>query len=651
MNDDMKLKMIENQKEIERRRKELKKIIYDDNNKKPKKVKKPIFTIFLLSLMFSLGVFFSVFLIIDSTNRVNQLYEIINAILVLFITLSIVISFSKALFKNKSGMTAFTSFLIIITMAFNGLYLFGIIKLPTQSHIIDYTGKSLSSFIYWADHNKVDYEESFEFSDKIKKYDIISQNVKANTLTKNIENIDLTVSNGPDYNKIVMLPDMTGLTSDDVIKFADENYLKNVQIVFEEDKDIKNNEIIKQSSTGKVKRNDALLFTASLGDLEKLSSIKLKNLKGKKLLDAEVYLGKNGIIYELKFEFDDKVKRGCVISSDIKPGKTLNPSDKIVLTISKGKKVKIPEFKNMSLKEVMNFIIKNNLDIEYSDKYDNSVKKGKVISSNYKKGDVTEEETVLNIVFSKGKLVMKSFKDLASFKVWAEKYGIKYEIKEEFNKDVPKDSIIKFSVKKGDQINTEEGVTVYVSKGEAIKVPDFIGKNKNDIQSECDSLGIICNFYNTLSDKPEGTAISQSIIKDTEISKGDSIDFEISTKKQEEVTVKKNKTNNTSNKVNNNISNSNSGNNNPTQNNQPSNNCNGQTYVVKGLNNVINNCNSFSSCKSDIEGYFSSNYPGVIISVSSDDGSSGSSSGSYVSGIGNGSTVECGKSYSIVLAK
>ena len=72
---------------------------------------------------------------------------------------------------------------------------------------------------------------------------------------------------------------MSGMKTDDVIKFVDENYLKNVQIIFEENSDIKNDTIIKQSHTGKTKRAENIIFTASLGDASKISSIKIKDLK------------------------------------------------------------------------------------------------------------------------------------------------------------------------------------------------------------------------------------------------------------------------------------------------------------------------------------------------------------------------------------
>ncbi len=520
--------------------------LYEEKEKYIRK-RKPIITNIMLSIMLVASIIFSIFLIIDASDKINETYQIINAILILLIVINIVISFPKAFFKNKSTITAFTSLLIIITILFNGLCLLNIIKLPMQEYLPDFYNKSLASVIKWTDKNGIQHEETFEYSDNIKKYNIISQNKKAKTLVKRLKNVNFIVSNGPDYNKEIILPDMSGWTTDEVIKFVDKNKLKNVEIFFEENKEIKNDTIIKQSTTGKIKRNDNIIFTASLGDKASLSPIKLKDLKNEKLLNAKTYLGKHGIIYELKYEFSNKIERGKIIKIDKENQTTINPNDKIILTVSKGKEIKIPELKNMTLSEVTKWIIENNLEIEYSDKYDNDIKKGLVINSNYKTGDIIQEETKINIIFSKGKLIMPKFENLELFKAWAATYNIKYEIKEEFNKDIAQNNIIKFSVNENEKINIDEPIIVYISKGQAVIMPNFIGKTKNEIQKECNNLGIICSFTNTKSNKTEGTAITQSIAKGNEISKGQTINIEIAVKKQTEATTTSSSKNNSSN--------------------------------------------------------------------------------------------------------
>ncbi len=538
---ELKEKQIEKERELEQRRKELQKVLFD----KKEKTKKPIITNIFLSLVFVITFALFIFLILDSSNHIDQIYRIINSLLLLFIIIGLLLSFKNLLYKNKTIQMNITAFLILITLMFNGLYITNIIKLPQQSHIINFENTSLTQAIEWTDKNNIKNNETFEYSDNIKKYNIINQSEKEGTLTKNIKSVDFIVSNGPDYNKEVILSDMTGQNVNDVLKFINNNHLKNVQINFEENVETDKNYVIKQSSTGKIKRSDAIIFTVSLGEKSKLNAIKLKKLTNESLLNASVYLGQNGIIYELKYEFSNKIEKGNVISTNIKKGTSLKADDKIVLTISKGKQIKVPDFKNKSLSYITKWMIYNNVQINYLEEY-SDIKQGYAIKSNYNKGDIIEEETTIDITFSKGILKMKSFKNISEFKSWADSNNIKYEIKEEFN-DLDKDTIIKTSIKDGEKIKQDDTIIVYVSKGQAVTVPDFNGKTKANIQKECNSLGITCSFTSQYSSKvTNDTMISQSIKAGEKISKNDTLSIVIATNKKENTTNKSTSSNSSS---------------------------------------------------------------------------------------------------------
>ena len=529
---------IKREKELEERRKEIKNILFDDDIKKVKKenntneIKKPKAANIFLSITYVAAIFLFIFLILDSSNQINQIYQIINAFLILFIITSFLIIFKKSFFKNKSFATVTTSLLVLITITFNGLYMTKIIKLPTQSFLPDFESKNLTKAINWTEENKIKTEQNFEYSDTKEKYSIISQSKKPETLTKDIEKIDFTVSNGPDYNKDVILTDMTNWNVDDVLKLVDNNFLNNVAINFEENLNTEKDTVISQSNTGNIKRSTALIFNVSLGDKNSLKPIKLKDLKNESLLHAEVYLGRNGILYELKYDFSNTIKKGNVITSSVKEGTTVKPDEKITLTISKGKEIKVPNLKNKTMSYITKWMVENNIQINYKDRYDNNIKSGRVIESNYKEGDIIEEGTTVDIIFSKGPLVMKKFDNINDFKSWADTNGIKYEIKEEFNEEIEKDKIIKTSIEEGKNINLEETITVYVSKGIAVKIPNFIGKSKSEVQKECDNLGINCSFTESYSTKTKGTVIAQNINAGTEISKGDTIVITLATNKK-----------------------------------------------------------------------------------------------------------------------
>ncbi len=657
------------EKELEAKRQELKSIIFDDSpSKKQKKEnvykrelpknnqtnfdeetpkKKPTIVNIILSLTMVITLAFSSYLIYDSFNQVDQVYQIINAIFIFITILVFLIAFKRTYHYKKTKAIILTAICLIALMGLNGLVLANIISLPKQSSIPDFSNKTLTEAIEWAETNNIKYEQNFEYSDNISKYNIINQDVKPKTLTKNIDKINFEVSNGPDYNKEVLISNMEGWNIDEAVKVIDENFLNNVTVNFEENKEIARDTIMEQSKSGNMKRNDAITFKVSLGDKEALKPITLKELKNMTLFKATLYLNRNAIDYELKYEFSDKIAKGKVISSSIKKGTKVSPGDKITLTISKGKKIIVPELKNMKMSKVTKWMIENNLKINYSDKYDNEIKSGHVIEATYKKGDIIEEETTVGIVVSKGKLKMPKFNNITDFKAWADKYKIKYEIKEEFNNDIKKGDIIKFSVETNKTINPDEGVIVYVSKGKAIEVPNFIGKTKSEIQKTCNQLGINCTFVNEYSNTvKEGNAISQSIKSGEKISKGDSIQISIATKNKNNVS--KPSTNNSNNKPSGGSSNG-SSNNSSGNNSTPK--CKQSSYTIgRDLNNIFNAGGNFSSTKSALESYFANKLPGVTLIVK-EDSSSNASSGSYISGVRPGSTISCPSTVTIVLAK
>jgi beta-lactam-binding protein with PASTA domain len=484
----------------------------------------------------------------------------------------------------------------------------------------------------------------------IPEYNIIFQNKKAGTSIKKIKELTVSVSEGPSPYKEVIVPDMTTWDSDRVLSFINKNYLSNISLEFV-NSDKEKNTVIEQDKKGNLKRNDEIKLTFSYGE-EEINEVNLSNLCGKSKFEALFYLKQNKINYEIKEDFSNSVKRGYVMSQDIKPGKLIKVSDdKVVLTISKGKKIKVPNLVNMSVTEITNWIIKNRLKLEFTDKYDDKIKDNKVISANYKKGDIIEQGSTINIVISKGKLVMPKFSSIVDFYEWADKYSIKYEEKHEYSDTVAIGEVIKYSVSTGKTIKNDEVITVVISDGKECSVPNIIGLSKSDAISKLKRANLGYNFVYQNSNKVlKDKVISQSISAGSKVSSGTTITVIISNGKKEVTSNNSSSKNNNSSSNGNNSSNNNSNNNNSGGSN---NTCVSKTYTVSGsIRNIFNNSSGYSDTSSSLYSFFGSNYPGVKIYVEgvSD---TGMSPGSYVGGIGPGSTItSCnGATYTIRIAK
>ena len=600
---------------------------------------------FMLFLTLISSILYFLSIIIYKENDLNIINLLISVLLLFIFTIFFILMAIKSNNKKKN-VIFISSFFLTLYNVFGILTTTNILVIPNNNKVVDFSNKSLSEVVLWASKNNITLNQEYEYNDMIPEYNIIFQNKKAGTSIKKIKELTVSVSEGPSPYKEVIVPDMTTWDSDRVLSFINKNYLSNISLEFV-NSDKEKNTVIEQDKKGNLKRNDEIKLTFSYGE-EEINEVNLSNLCGKSKFEALFYLKQNKINYEIKEDFSNSVKRGYVMSQDIKPGKLIKVSDdKVVLTISKGKKIKVPNLVNMSVTEITNWIIKNRLKLEFTDKYDDKIKDNKVISANYKKGDIIEQGSTVNIVISKGKLVMPKFSSIVDFYEWADKYSIKYEEKHEYSDTVAIGKVIKYSVSTGKTIKNDEVITVVISDGKECSVPNIIGLSKSDAISKLKSANLGYNFVYQNSNKVlKDKVISQSISAGSKVSSGTTITVIISNGKREVTTNNSSsKNNNSSSNGNNNSNNNNSGGSNNT--------CVSKTYTVSGsIRNIFNNSSGYNDTSSSLYSFFGSNYPGVKIYVEgvSD---TGMSPGSYVGGIGPGSTItSCnGATYTIRIAK
>lgn len=616
----------------------------DDKEKQKNKTHHPFINIMLfLTLISSILYFISI--LIYKENDLNIINLLISVLLLFMFTIFFILSAIKntsrkkaTLFISSLFLTLYNSFGIVTNM--------NLISIPINNKVIDFSNKSLTEVVEWASKNNITLNQEYEYNDMIAEYNVIAQNKTPGTNIKNIKELTVSISEGPNPLKEVVVPDMTTWDSKRVLSFISQNYLSNVEVKFIES-DKEKDTVIEQSKKGNLKRNEKIELTFSYGE-EIIHEVNLMDLTNKSKFEAEFYLKQNKINYEIKDDFSSKIKRGNVLKQSINPGKIVKiDDDKLVLTVSKGKKIKVPDLTNMSITKITKWIIENRLKLEFTDQYDEKIKDNKVIRANYQKGDIIEQGSVVTIVISKGKLIMPEFKSIIDFYDWADKYSIRYEEKHEFSDTVKAGEVISYSVKSGKTIKNDEVIIVTISDGKESIVPDIVGDTKANAISKLKEEGLGYNFiYQNSTKFSKDKVISQSISAGSKVSNGTTITVVLSNGKKETSNNNNSTGSNTGTGGSNSNSSGNSGG-------GSTNTCISKTYTVSGsIRNIFNNYSGFSEVSNALYSFFNSNYPNVKISVVgvSD---TGMSSGSYVGGIGPGSSVtSCnGATYTIQIAK
>ena len=490
-------------------------------------MKKKIAYIFMVLIVAVIAAYtyFGVQYSLTLDEEIPSLFQVIG---ISVISLSVV--FAIFGYNRKSSVSAlhfFSTVLLCSFLAFNAVVYAGYYSFPEKDKVIDMSGMSIVEVTEWAEEKNVVINEIRENSDNVKKYNVIAQDIPAGRLIENVEVINVMVSDGPNYDKGVIVPQMLGWSVDEASNFIKENHLSNVKVKFVDSEEA-SHIVIEQDRYGQMFRRDALSLSFSI-NRALLQDIKMIDLTDYSQFDAEFWLMKNGINYTLKYEFTTEIERGHVMAQSVEVDSIVNTETQVEVTISKGKQIEVVDFNSMTVEEITKWVAENKLNISFSDNYDDTIPLGGIISSNYKKGDIIEENTTINIVVSKGPLKMESFSSLGQFKTWAQTYGIKYTTVNEFNDSVARGGIIKFSHQVGVIIKNDETITVTISKGAAVTIPSFVGSARSSIQSRCNSLGIGCNFtYGSYSSTAKDVATSQSISSGTKVERGTNITITLS---------------------------------------------------------------------------------------------------------------------------
>ncbi len=439
--------------------------------------------------------------------------------------------------RNNKSTVVIASLLIIGYSLFQMATKLELVNILKLNQVKDFRDKSLVEVIEWSQKNKIKINQIYEYSDLVDEYHVIHQSKKEGTLVKNLKELDIVISEGPNPDKEIIIPDMTTWHSKRVLKYIKENKLNHVEVEFQIS-DKNKDTVIEQSKSGNIKRSDELKLIFSLGEEEQLEDTKLIDFTNMEAFEAIFFLKQHSIKYEIKKEFSNHIKRDAVMKQNKKMGTMVKPNDeenKVILTISKGKKIKIPDLSKYNIVEITNWAIKNKLKLEFRNQYDDSIALNQVISTNHAKGDIVEQRTLITVTISKGKLVMQSFKNIDDFRIWASKNKVNYEEKYEFNTEVKEGEIISYSHKKGDTIKNSDTIIITISQGKKVTVPNLVGKTKDAAMKELKSLNLKYNFVYENSTKSKNAVIGQSLKAGSEVSQNTTLTLTISNGKKPSV--------------------------------------------------------------------------------------------------------------------
>ena len=223
--------------------------------------------------------------------------------------------------------------------------------------------------------------------------------------------------------------------------------------------------------------------------------IKVESFVGKSQNDAAAWIKQNeiesaGIVFKEEYSFD--VAKGNVVSQTPESGKVKKDA-KMTFVISKGadpdELVSLPDIKNMTKSEIESWISENKLSAtKINTTYSDTVAKDEVISVDLSVDtDKFTRGTSLKINISKGPapagtVKVENFKGQAYSIVenWAKTKKITLKKVEAYDDDMASGLIISQSIAADKEMKEGETLTVTVSKGKGVTVPNFLKMSETE---------------------------------------------------------------------------------------------------------------------------------------------------------------------------
>ncbi|OJG26858.1 hypothetical protein RU98_GL003245 [Enterococcus caccae] len=257
-----------------------------------------------------------------------------------------------------------------------------------------------------------------------------------------------------------------------------------------------------------------------------MTHVKVPNFEDKELSEVRAWTTENGVKLQVEQKYNFAKEANVIIHQSVK-NKKIKKGQELVVEASLGadpeELVSIPDFKEMKLNDAKTWISEQkaeNLAIieEYNDK---------VPAGNYLKFEITNKDIKTEnykrkdkakVYFSKGKEVfeknisMPDFAGKAKEEVvdWAKKNEITLKIDEADSEKVESGKVISQSVGKETKVAKKESMTVTVSTGKALVVPDFSQFTAEEAESKANGLQVqVKQLFN--DQVPYGQFISQSV--------------------------------------------------------------------------------------------------------------------------------------------
>ena len=294
--------------------------------------------------------------------------------------------------------------IVIAALAIVGIYF---VFFAPKITLPDFTGKSRSELTTWLSQNGIQSsvvalseEYSMEYDEDV----VISQQQAPGKKIHDDTPLNFTISLGPDPDELIAFPDLMNMDYDSVRAWIDENKLLNTKINTVYNDSVPENAVIdynlRNITENNFTRGTNLTINISRGKAP-AGKVSIEDLSGKTYEEVKTWAKNKKIILTRQEAYSDTVEIGKVISQSVESGSTINEGEELIVIVSKGQAVTIPNLVgyDATMLEAWTSDANNKVAVVKRETYSDQPA-GTVISQSIEAGSQVDQGTVLELGIS-----------------------------------------------------------------------------------------------------------------------------------------------------------------------------------------------------------------------------------------------------------
>ncbi len=358
-----------------------------------------------------------------------------------------------------------------------------VIMLNRGTAVPNMIGWTRSEAELWASENDVLIRAETEFSDTVEINEIFSQNPAEGESVSSGSFIELIVSSGPDLSILVEVPDIESMTMAEVESWAESNHMSKVRVTSEDSETVPEGEVISFTINDntvldkEIRRDSPLYVVFSRGKGEG-EAVTLPDFTTMTLDATKAFAEEKKIILEIVEEFHDTYPENTIFKQNIKAEEVIREGDTVILNVSKGKEIIVPNFYEYSREKASVLASQLGIMTIVDDKYSSS-NEGNLIYQSVEAGSLYTDQ-IIELTYSLGNsFTVPSFvgQNLDSVYAWIDplnELGASLRISVQYTSSELSGGTILTQDKESTKIGISATINLVVSKGDVVYVPDLV---------------------------------------------------------------------------------------------------------------------------------------------------------------------------------